>query len=374
MFVPRIRVLSLLALTLALSGTLFLWRQSYATVTVQAVAPTTFSYQGTLRLADGTLANGTFALTVKLYNQPVNGTALYSEAFPAVTVTAGAFSIVIGDQPANALATTLFASPNIFLGVTIGADAELLPRQRLHPVPLAMGLTTGGGVPGAVTLGVGGAKAISFPVDGANPADSAIIYFGSTALRFLPGVLQLNGNTTVNGTLTGQAVRQIGDSKGNPVQRADYAVSVSRYVVEAKDGGGSPTSVPISDTLLMQLCGDEDGCSLTLGMRNNTPQQSDNRFIMSFPYSFSIAAAIGGKRYWHAAGFADNGAPNAPSGVDGSDGSQNVINSGDCRFTDGVIRNQADQGDTALGFALLNWIGEGGHNSPDLVCVLVIKD
>ncbi len=383
----RIRFLCLITLVLVVNGFIILWLQNNPVAMAHAqtkpvaaaqaaAAPPTFSYQGTIRLADGSLASGTFKLTIKLYNQAVGGAPLYTETFDAVAVTDGLFSIVIGDQPNNALDPAIFTSPNIFLGVTLGTDSEMVPRQRLHPVPLAMGLTAGGGVPGLVSLGVNGAKAIGFPAEPNNPSDSASIYYGSTALQFLPGQFNLNGNVTVNGSLSDKAVRHIGDSKGGAVQRADYPVSLSRYVVEAGDAGSQPTTVPVDDALLMQLCADEDGCSITLGMRNPIVQQVDNLLVTGFPYTFALGNAVNGKRVWHSVGFTDTGAPFAPTGVDGDNTSENPVSTGDCRFTDGTFTNGQDKGDGATGFALLNWFGGNNNawNSPAMTCVLVIKD
>jgi len=89
-----------------------------------------------------------------------------------------------------------------------------------------------------------------------------------------------------------------------------------------------------------------------------------------------VGNAVNGKRTWHSVGFTDTGAPIAPTGVDGANNSENVINTGDCRFTDGIFNNGQDQGDSGLGFALLNWFGgnNGARNSPAMTCVLIIKD
>lgn len=101
-----------------------------------AAIPTAFSYQGTLRLADGTLATGSYNITLKIYNVVTGGTALYSESFSNVVVRNGNFSVVVGD--AQAIDPALFNNANLYIGLTVAPDPEMLPRQRLFPVPWAM--------------------------------------------------------------------------------------------------------------------------------------------------------------------------------------------------------------------------------------------
>ncbi|MEZ4617693.1 MAG: hypothetical protein R2867_19565 [Caldilineaceae bacterium] len=98
--------------------------------------PNAFSYQGTLRRANGDLANGTFNITLKIYTVVTGGTALHSETFANVVVRNGNFGVVVGD--ATALPAGLFDNANLYIGLTIAPDAEMLPRQRLFPVPWAM--------------------------------------------------------------------------------------------------------------------------------------------------------------------------------------------------------------------------------------------
>lgn len=107
-----------------------------AAATDIAAIPTAFSYQGTLRLADGTLATGSFTITLKIYNVVTGGSALYSESFSNVVVRNGNFSVVVGD--AQAISPTLFDNANLYVGITVAPDPEMLPRQRLFPVPWAM--------------------------------------------------------------------------------------------------------------------------------------------------------------------------------------------------------------------------------------------
>jgi hypothetical protein len=101
-----------------------------------ATIPTAFSYQGTLRLADGNLATGSYTVTLKTYNVVTGGTALHSESFANVVVRNGNFSVVVGD--ATPINPTVFDDANLYIGVTVAPDPEMLPRQRLYPVPWAM--------------------------------------------------------------------------------------------------------------------------------------------------------------------------------------------------------------------------------------------
>lgn len=109
---------------------------SVSAVTDVADIPNAFSYQGTLHNANGELANGTFSLTLKIYNVVTGGTALYSETFANVVVRNGIFSVVVGD--AASIPANLFNNATLYIGLTVAPDSEMLPRQRLFPVPWAM--------------------------------------------------------------------------------------------------------------------------------------------------------------------------------------------------------------------------------------------
>lgn len=109
---------------------------SVAAATDVADIPNAFSYQGTLRMANGELANGAFAITLQIYDVVTGGAALYSETFTNVAVRNGNFSVVVGD--AATIPANLFDNANLYVGLTVAPDAEMLPRQRLFPVPWAM--------------------------------------------------------------------------------------------------------------------------------------------------------------------------------------------------------------------------------------------
>ena len=136
-------LLSVAILTIALmiqsGGTPLAYASDMASVSAAidvANIPNAFSYQGTLRRANGDLANGSFNITLKIYGVVTGGTALHSETFSNVAVRNGNFSVVVGD--ALAIPADLFDNANLYIGLTVAPDNEMLPRQRLFPVPWAI--------------------------------------------------------------------------------------------------------------------------------------------------------------------------------------------------------------------------------------------
>jgi len=107
----------------------------------QAAMPANFNYQGFLRNPDNTLVTGSYDITIKIYDQAASGTALHTETFTSVAVRDGLFNVVLGD--ATAFPAHLFtAHSELYIGVQVGTDPELIPRQKVHPVPWALQATT----------------------------------------------------------------------------------------------------------------------------------------------------------------------------------------------------------------------------------------
>ena len=98
---------------------------------VHAAPPATLTYQGYLTSSAGTPVSGNLSVSFKLYTAASGGTALWSET-QSVTVTNGLYSVVLG--AASSLGAVAFDQP-YWLGVTIGTDAEMTPRQPLTSVP-----------------------------------------------------------------------------------------------------------------------------------------------------------------------------------------------------------------------------------------------
>ncbi len=109
------------------------------------------NYQGKLMYATGTLVNdGNFSIKFTLYDSASGGTQLWSAsttnglpsgtpASVSVSVVNGLFSVLLGDSALGhvAIPEEIFNNDNVYLGITIGADSEMVPRKRLSAVPYA---------------------------------------------------------------------------------------------------------------------------------------------------------------------------------------------------------------------------------------------
>jgi hypothetical protein len=82
----------------------------------------------------------------RLYNVNVGGSPLWSETQAAVPVEGGLFHVLLGST--TPIPVALLASNNaLWLGITVGADSEMTPREPLASVPYAMvAQTLAGGV------------------------------------------------------------------------------------------------------------------------------------------------------------------------------------------------------------------------------------
>ena len=130
--------------------------------------PQKINYQGYLTDSQGVPVHGSVTMAFALYTQASGGIALWTET-QNVAVTNGVYNIDLGDvTPINLAFDTQY-----YLGIKVGADPEMTPRQPLTSVPYAFraktvenagtgtitGVTagtglTGGGTTGSVTLSV----------------------------------------------------------------------------------------------------------------------------------------------------------------------------------------------------------------------------
>lgn len=135
--------------------------------------PSTFNYQGFLRDGQGNPMGGTHKITLKLWKdvEATNVAALHTEDFPAVSVRDGLFNVLMGSLAS--LDTNIFVNnAAIFVGISVDDGAELLPRQRIHPVPWAILATS---AQSATTL-VNGASVSNLKLNDTTDIGDAIMF------------------------------------------------------------------------------------------------------------------------------------------------------------------------------------------------------
>ena len=133
---------AIVALVIALRDGAFAQRSEHgaipnAAAPSQAGIPTTFSYQGLLRDGDGNLVTGSRDIVLSVYGAASGGTVLFSQSYPGAAVRDGMFNLVLGDGGAPLPSDLFTAHPSLFIGVKVGTDPELIPRQRIHAQPWA---------------------------------------------------------------------------------------------------------------------------------------------------------------------------------------------------------------------------------------------
>jgi hypothetical protein len=97
--------------------------------------PPYLSEQGRLFDSAGDPVDATVSVTFSLYAASSGGSAIWTET-QNVIVDDGYFSAVLGDG--TALDSSVFNGSTRYLGVKIGSDAEMTPRQEITSVPYAL--------------------------------------------------------------------------------------------------------------------------------------------------------------------------------------------------------------------------------------------
>ncbi len=106
----------------------------FAVGIASAEVPKLISYQGRFSDAGTPIADGNYPVTFTIYDQPTDGTVRWTET-QSVTITGGLFSVLLGTV--NAVDPSVFSGAIRFLGVKLGDNAEMTPRQPLVTVAYA---------------------------------------------------------------------------------------------------------------------------------------------------------------------------------------------------------------------------------------------
>jgi hypothetical protein len=97
------------------------------------------SYQGTLADSSGNPVTGDKDMTFRIYNHATDPTPLWEEAHTgtnAVPVQNGLFNIMLGSL--NPIPDSVWDEAELYLGIQIGTEAEMTPREKIQTVPTAI--------------------------------------------------------------------------------------------------------------------------------------------------------------------------------------------------------------------------------------------
>lgn len=104
-----------------------------------ADAPKLVNYQGYLTDSVGAPITGNRSMVFGLYNAASAGSLLWSETQASVSVSNGIYQVNLGSvTPLN-----LAFNQQYYLGIAVGGDPEMTPRQPLTGTPYALGLAPG---------------------------------------------------------------------------------------------------------------------------------------------------------------------------------------------------------------------------------------
>ena len=99
--------------------------------------PLQLAHQGRLLDAEQAPLDGTHDLTFRVYDAPTDGTLLWEETVGEV-FQGGFYSTILGADDANPLDDGIFATPPLYLELTVDDGDPLLPRQAVNSVPFAL--------------------------------------------------------------------------------------------------------------------------------------------------------------------------------------------------------------------------------------------
>lgn len=102
---------------------------------LQAATPNRLGYQGNLADSGGQPITANLSITFRLYDVASGGSALWTETQPAVAVDGGNLAVELGGV--TPLPKDIFGK-QLYLGIQIAGDSEMLPRPALTAAPYAL--------------------------------------------------------------------------------------------------------------------------------------------------------------------------------------------------------------------------------------------
>ena len=169
----------------------------FQTATAMAV-PNLISYQGVLNDSSGEPVSATVSMTFSIYDVASGGTALWSE-IQSVQVSNGVFNVRLG--LVQQLTSPVLQISTLYLGIQVGADPEMTPRQLIvsqsyvhAPIPIGSIMAWAKNLLGVPDLPDGWVECNGqFLSDTESPLNGRTIPDLNTSNRFLRGNTESGG-------------------------------------------------------------------------------------------------------------------------------------------------------------------------------------
>lgn len=202
----------------------------------ETITPGAIPIQGRLTDAAGNPLDGTFTVVFSLYEVATGGTAICSQT-RSVTVVEGLFSDYLDN------CYTVLTGQKVWLGIKVGDDDEMTPRQVILAVPYALAL-----VPGATIIsdidGVLEVESLGTPGD----YDAFLAYADGTG-EAVSG-MATGGSGVYGESLTGIGVLGYSES-GTAIQATGTGVIASSAVSYVWISGNNATKFYAADDIVI---------------------------------------------------------------------------------------------------------------------------
>ena len=108
-----------------------------ASRTALAGVPSTVTQQGLLLDANNQPVTGSQNFTFTIYDAPTGGNVLWTET-QTIALDGGYFSTQLGSVTTTPQLSSIFNGSTLYLGIKVGSDPEMTPREAVTSVPYAM--------------------------------------------------------------------------------------------------------------------------------------------------------------------------------------------------------------------------------------------
>lgn len=402
------RVLDRRLLTVVVSVAFFALASAWVTAQGAGSGAALIPYQGHLEL-HGVPVDGDIDVRIGLFQNSATANAaclataascgLWTDAFSDVPVHNGSFSLMLGSQAA--LNDNLFEYDTLYVGLAVaeagGTLVALGGLQRLASVPYAVRTER------SPDLYVSGSVGVGTPSPGTklhvengtvrvrsttnNPGTQIGAFLSNNLAQGIgiayDGIVAIGANTDQNLRLTPKGDGSVivdGRLLEEAVQNLDGAETLyykegGRYLARASyqaTGSSVRRTVEIPESVLLSYCGDVDGCTVKMGMKNYHAGLSRSTSVGPFAFYYGSTLEAGNVRHWRKSSDTRTNAEELLEADDGDGTVRHVIKEFDCYFTDGFYSTNGTANDLSRGMGLLNYNASAGLYTPE--CWLTIDD